>query len=266
MPAYCVAANCNNSQTTPGITMHELPRSRPAVRRKWIKFIQFKRADFLAAPHHAYLCSEHFSECEWGFASKLTRCSGTLSKSCLTGSNWYGYILVGLSGKVSVSSSELELAILQRLPSDLVGIWSRDLGVMAMLSVRQKMPFFRAFITLRSVSPTSSFSVSFNGNRVKNHPYPWTLRKKIKNAANPLYRDKIINTMIAVASQAEIGGGGGGGEEEEEEEAHERMHLLLLLLTQKKAAHKTKYMCSLVVYIFLVILFISFILTTRNYF
>ena len=33
MPAYCVAANCNNSQTTPGITMHELPRNRPAVRR-----------------------------------------------------------------------------------------------------------------------------------------------------------------------------------------------------------------------------------------
>ncbi len=95
MPAYCVAAICNNSQTTPGITMHELPRNRAAVRRKWIKFIQFKRADFLAAPHHAHLCSEHFSECDFanpmeyrmGFASKLTRCSGTLSKSCLTGSN-----------------------------------------------------------------------------------------------------------------------------------------------------------------------------------
>ena len=37
--AYCVAANCNNSQTTPGITMHELPRNQPAVRQKWIKFI-----------------------------------------------------------------------------------------------------------------------------------------------------------------------------------------------------------------------------------
>ena len=125
MLAYCVAANCNNSQTTPGITMHELPRNRPAVRGKWIKFIQFKRADFLAAPHHAHLCSEHFSECDFAnsmeycmwFALKLTQCSGTLSKSCLTGSNWYGCILVGLSGKVPVSSSELELAILQRLPS-----------------------------------------------------------------------------------------------------------------------------------------------------
>ena len=95
MPAYCVAANCNNSHTTPGITMHELPRNRPAVRRKCIKCIQFKRTDFLAAPHHAHLCSEHFSECGFantmeyrvGFASKLTRCSGTLSKLCLTGSN-----------------------------------------------------------------------------------------------------------------------------------------------------------------------------------
>ena len=96
MPVYCVTANCNNSQTTPGITMHELPRNRPAVRRKWIKFVQFKRTDlFLAAPHHAHLCSEHFSECDFadpmeyrmGFASKLTRCPGTLSKSCLTGSD-----------------------------------------------------------------------------------------------------------------------------------------------------------------------------------
>ena len=121
MSAYCVASNCNNLQTTPGITMHELPRNRPAVRQKWVKFIQFKRADFLAVLHHAHLCSEHFSECDFAnpmeyCMSKLTRCSGTFSKSCLTGSNWYSCILLRLLGKVSVSSSELELAILQRLP------------------------------------------------------------------------------------------------------------------------------------------------------
>ena len=46
----------------------------------------------------------------------LSRCSGTLSESCLTGWNWYGCILVGLSGQVLASSSELELAILQRFP------------------------------------------------------------------------------------------------------------------------------------------------------
>ena len=156
MPAYYVAANCNNSQTTPGITMQELPRNRPAVRRKWIKFIQFKRADFHAAPHHAHLCSEHFSECDFanpmeyrmGFASKLTRCSGTLSKSCLTGSIWYGCIIVGLSGKSISFVFGARVGHFAATPqNDVVGIWSRDLGVMATLSVRQKMPFFRAFIT-----------------------------------------------------------------------------------------------------------------------
>ena len=159
MPAYCVAANCNNSQTTPGITMHELPRNRPAVTRKWIKFIQFKRADFFAAPHHAHLFSKHFSECDFanpmeyriGFASKLTRCSGTLSKSCLTGSNWYGCILVGLGQSISFVFGARVGHFAATPQSDVVGIWSRDLGVMATLSVGQKMPlFFRAFITLRS--------------------------------------------------------------------------------------------------------------------
>ena len=47
MPAYCVAVNCNNSQTTPGITMHKLPRNWPAVRQKWTKFIQLNELTFL---------------------------------------------------------------------------------------------------------------------------------------------------------------------------------------------------------------------------
>ena len=142
-PAYCVAANCNNSQTTPGITMHELPRNRPAVRRKWIKFIQFKRADFLAAPHHAHLCSEHFSECDFsnpmeyriGFASKLTRCSGTLSKSCL-------YPCGSLGQSISFIFGARVGHFAATPQSDVVGIWSRDLGVMGTLLVQQKMPFF----------------------------------------------------------------------------------------------------------------------------
>ena len=106
----------------------------------------------------------------WCFASKLTWCSGTLSKSCLTGSNWYSCILVGHSGKVSVSSSETELAILQRLPSDVVGIWSRDLGIMATLSVWQKMPFFSCIYNPHSFTYIIVFYASFNGNCVKNHP------------------------------------------------------------------------------------------------
>ena len=49
MPAYCVVANCYNSQATQSITMHEFPRNRPAVRRKWVRFVQFKRADCCAS-------------------------------------------------------------------------------------------------------------------------------------------------------------------------------------------------------------------------
>ena len=81
MPAYCVAANCNNPQATQSITMHEFPRNRPAVRRKWVKFVKFKRADFDVAPQSRplILCSEHFAQCDFvnfiiriqmGFASK----------------------------------------------------------------------------------------------------------------------------------------------------------------------------------------------------
>ena len=122
MPAYCVATNCYNLQTTPGITMHELPRNRPAVRRKWMKFIQFKRAFLLRRLTPIYVVSTSVSvilwtpwNTAWGLLWSWHDVL-VLSKSCLTGSNWYGCILVGLLGKVSVSSSEIELAILQRLP------------------------------------------------------------------------------------------------------------------------------------------------------
>ena len=148
MLAYCVAVNCNNSQTTPGITMHELLHNRPAVRQKWIKFIQFKWADFLAVPHHTHLCSEHFSECDFANRMlKLTRCSSTLSKSCLTGSNWYGCIL-GQSISFVFGARVGHFAATPQ--SDVVCIWSHDSGVMVTLLVWQKMHFFRAFITLRS--------------------------------------------------------------------------------------------------------------------
>ena len=179
MPAYCVAANCNNSQTTPGITMHELLRNRPIVRQKWIKFIQFKRADFLAAPHHAHLCSEHFSECYFanpmeyhmGFASKLTWCSGTLSKSCLTGSNDMAVSLWVSWAKYQFRLWSSSWPFCSDSPEWCRSIWSRDLGIMATLSVRQKMLFFPCIYNPQiTVSPTSSFSVSFKENRVKNHP------------------------------------------------------------------------------------------------
>ena len=159
MPAYCVAANCNNLQTTPGITMHELPRNRPAVRQKWIKFIQFKRADFLAAPHHAHLCSEHFSECDFANpmeyhmvfcfeADAIFRYSFKILPDRLKLIRLYPCGSLGQSVSFVFGARVGHFAATPQ--SDVVGIWSRDLGVMATLWVRQKMPFFRAFITLRS--------------------------------------------------------------------------------------------------------------------
>ena len=141
--------------------MHELPRSRPAVRRKGIKFLQFKRSDFLAAPHNAHLCSEHFSECD--FANPMEYRSGV----CFEADTMFRYsfkilpdrlklIRLYPCGSLGQSISYVFGARVGQfaatLQSDVVGIWSRDLGVMATLSVRQKMPLFfsRAFITLRS--------------------------------------------------------------------------------------------------------------------
>ena len=141
MPAYCVAANCNNSQTTPGITMHELPRNRPAVRRKWIKFIQFKRADFLAAPHHAHLCSEHFSECDFDGiphgvcfeADTMFRYSFKILPDRLKLIRLYPCRSLGQSISFIFGARVGHFAATPQ--SDVVGIWSRDLGVMATLSV-----------------------------------------------------------------------------------------------------------------------------------
>ena len=81
MPAYCIAAHCNNSQATQSINMHKFLQNQPAVRRKWVRFVQFKRPYFHAAPqsHPLILCSEHFTECHFinfmveyqmGFASQ----------------------------------------------------------------------------------------------------------------------------------------------------------------------------------------------------
>ena len=159
MLAYCVAANCNNSQTTSGITMHELPRNRPAVRQKWMKFIEFKRADFLAAPQHAHLCSEHFNECD--FANPMEY----RMEFCFEADTMFRYPFKILPDRLKLIrlypcgslGQSVSFVLGARIghfaatpQSDVVGIWSRDLGVMATLSVRQKTHFFRAFITLRS--------------------------------------------------------------------------------------------------------------------
>ena len=137
--------------------MHKLPHNQPTVGWKWIKFIQFKQADFLAAPHHAHLCSEHFSECD--FANPMEYCMSIEADMLF----WYSLkilpdrlklIQLYPCGSLRQSISfvfRAQVGHFAATPqSDIVGIWSCDLGVMATLSVQQKMPFFHAFITLRT--------------------------------------------------------------------------------------------------------------------
>ena len=162
--AYCVAANCNNSQTTPGITMHELSRNRPAMRRERIKFIQFKRSDFLTALHHAHLCSKHFSECdfakpmEYRYSFKILPARLKLIRLYLCGS-------LGQSISFVFGARVGHFAATPQ--SDVVACvwasWQR-------FRYDRKCLFSCIYNPQITVSPTSSFSASFNGNRVKNHP------------------------------------------------------------------------------------------------
>ena len=125
-----------------GITMHKLPHNRPTVRRKWIKFIQFKRADFLAAPHHAHLCSKRFSECDFanpmeyhmGFCYKadtMFRYSFKILPDMLKLIRLYPCGSLGQSVSFIFGGQVGHFAATPQ--SDVVGIWSRDLGVMATL-------------------------------------------------------------------------------------------------------------------------------------
>ena len=116
--------------------MHELPRNRPAMRRKWIKFIQFKRADFPAAPHHAYLCSEpHFSECDFRAnphgilhveADTMFRYSFKILPDRLKLIRLYPCGSLGQSISFVLVTRVSHFAATPQ--SDLVGIWSRDLA------------------------------------------------------------------------------------------------------------------------------------------
>ena len=180
MPTYCVAANCNSSQTTPGITMHELPRNRPAVRRKWIKFIQFKLADFLAAPHHAHLCSEHFSECEnrkhHGIPHGVLLLSWHDVPVLFQNPDWQAQTDTAVSLWVSRAKCQFRLwSSSWPFCSDSPEWRSRHMVTWFghhgdVFGTTENAFFLCIYNPQITVSPTSSFSASFNGNRVKNHP------------------------------------------------------------------------------------------------
>ena len=176
MPAYCVATNCNNLQT-PGITMHELPHNQPTVRRKWIKFIQFKRADFLAVPHHTHLCSEHFSECDFANPMPKAACRSWHDVPVLfQNPAWQAQTNMAVSLWVSRAKYQCHLQSLSwPFCSDSPKWRSRHMvtwfGCHGDAFGTTENAFFSCIYNPQiTVSPTSSFSASFNGNRVKNRP------------------------------------------------------------------------------------------------
>ena len=97
---------------------------------------------FLAAPHYAHLRSEHFSECdfakpmEYQYFFKIL--PGRLKLIRL-------YPCGSLGQSISFIFGAQVGHFAATPQSDVVGIWSRDLGIMVTLLVRQKMPFFCAF-------------------------------------------------------------------------------------------------------------------------
>ena len=106
------------------------------------KFIQFKRADFLAAPHQAHLCSGHFSECDFanpmeyhmGFcfeADTVFRYSFKILPDRLKLIRLYPCGSLGQSVSFVFGARVGHFAMTPL--SDVVGIWSRDLGIMATL-------------------------------------------------------------------------------------------------------------------------------------
>ena len=58
MVKRCVVQFCSNSNKT-GYTIHKFPKDAN-LRRQWVKFVQVKRANFVAATEHA-ICNIHFS-------------------------------------------------------------------------------------------------------------------------------------------------------------------------------------------------------------
>ena len=173
MRAFCVAANCNNSQMTAGIAMHNLQWGESGLNLYNSNELTF----LLRCIMHICVVSTSvsvISQTPWHTAWGLLR-SWHNVLVLFQNPSWQAQTDTAVSLWVSRESISFVFGVqvghFAATPqSDIVGIWSHDLGIMAMLSVRQKTPFSCIYNPQITVSPTSSFSASFNGNRVKNHP------------------------------------------------------------------------------------------------
>ena len=176
MPAYCVATNCNNSQTTPGITMHKLPRIRPTVRRKWIKFNNSDEPTFLLRRITpicvASTSVSAISQTPWNTACQswhdvpvLFQNPAWQAQTDTAGSLWVSrakYQFCLWSSSWSFCSDFPEWRSRHRVT------WLGHHG--DAFGMTENAFFSCIYNPQITVSPTSSFSASFNRNRVKNHP------------------------------------------------------------------------------------------------
>ena len=174
MPAYCVATNCNNSQMTPGITMHELPRTRPAVRRKWVynsndlTFLLRRVTPICVASTSVSAISQtpwNIACWSWHDVPVLFQNPAWQAQTDTAVSLWvsrakYQFRLQSWSWPFCSNSPEW-------CSRHMVTWFGRHDDAFGMTENAIFSCIYNPQIT---VSPTSSFSASFNGNCVKNHP------------------------------------------------------------------------------------------------
>ena len=98
MVKRCVVQFCSNSNKT-GYTIHKFPKDAN-LRRHWVKFVQVKRANFVAATEHSAICNIHFSlDCneesfmvEMGLIKQSPRLSGAVrTDDTVSSSNKIGW-------------------------------------------------------------------------------------------------------------------------------------------------------------------------------
>ena len=143
MPAYCVAANCNNLQMTPGITMHKLLCSRPAVRGE-------NRLNLYNSNELTFLLRRIMPICVASTSVRFRTPHGILHGVCFEADMMFRYSFKILPDKFKLIQLYPCESLRQSISfvfgarvghfaatpqSDVVGIWSCDLVVMATLSV-----------------------------------------------------------------------------------------------------------------------------------
>ena len=175
MLAYCVAANCKNLQMTPGIAMHELPRNWPAVSESGLNLYNSNELTFLLR-HIMPICIAStsvsvISHSAWGllrswhdvpvlFQNPAWQAQTDTAVSLWVSRAKYQFSLWSSSWPFCSNSPEWR----SRHMVTWFGCHGDTFGM------TENAFFWCVYNPQITVSPTSSFSVSFNGNHVKNHP------------------------------------------------------------------------------------------------